>query len=276
MADRSPSRFRLDDGATMSYLEFGTPTGPPVVVLPGLSDGLAPVTEPRARAAMPPPPRELRAFRVLVVSHRDPLPAGVSTRDLADDVRRFVAGVVGGPVTLAGHSMGAMVAQHVAAEDPATVRRLTLSATVPSADDVLRRRLQRWESLLREGRWARFYDDALAVSYTGSDLLRRRLALRLLGAPALPHLVDRHAALSAACCAHDATASLPDVAAPTLVLAGEEDPLTRVGRARELAAAVPGARLVVLPGLAHGFPEQARRRYVRHLVRFLDTPPASS
>lgn len=257
-------------GGRVPYLEFGDPAAPPVVVLPGLSDGLAPLSEARARAALPPPPRELRPFRTFVLSHRHPLPPGVTTADLAADAHAFCRDVVGTATTVTGHSMGAMVAQHLAGRWPETVSRLVLSATVPSADAALRARIARWEDLITAGRWRAFYDDALRVSFTGSDLLRRRLALRLTGAPALDDLVHRHLALSHACRTHDAGGVLGRVTAPTLVLAGAEDPLARPERATELARAIPGARLVILPGLAHGFPEQARRRYVRHLVRFLD------
>jgi pimeloyl-ACP methyl ester carboxylesterase len=266
----SQLRWFATDDAALPYLELGHPTGPPVVVLPGLSDGLAPVSAAHARAALPPPPRELSGYRTFVVSHRHPLTAEATTEELAADVHAFCRAVVGRPATVTGHSMGAMVAQHLAAAWPDDVARLALSATVASADRVLRARVAGWDDLLRAGRWRAFYDDALRVSFTGSDLLRRRLALRLTAAPAPVELVERHLALSHATRTHDATAGLGGVRAPTLVLAGAEDPLTRPERARELAALIPGATTCVLPGLAHGFPEQARRRYVRQLVRFLD------
>ncbi|MFD2421135.1 alpha/beta fold hydrolase [Amycolatopsis pigmentata] len=42
---------------------------------------------------------------------------------------------------------------------------------------------------------------------------------------------------------------------PTVVLHGAEDPMTRVAGGRATAAAIPGARLVVYPGLGAGLPE---------------------
>ncbi|MFK4038797.1 alpha/beta fold hydrolase [Nonomuraea wenchangensis] len=50
---------------------------------------------------------------------------------------------------------------------------------------------------------------------------------------------------------------LPRLAAldlPTLVVHGEDDPMIRPRAAKEIAAAVPGARLVLYPGMGHNLP----------------------
>lgn len=44
---------------------------------------------------------------------------------------------------------------------------------------------------------------------------------------------------------------------PTLVVHGEEDPLFPIGHGEALAAAIPGARLLRLPGVGHEFPARA-------------------
>lgn len=49
----------------------------------------------------------------------------------------------------------------------------------------------------------------------------------------------------------DLRAALPAVALPTLVVHGERDPICPAGAARALAAAIPGARLALLPGAGH-------------------------
>lgn len=51
--------------------------------------------------------------------------------------------------------------------------------------------------------------------------------------------------------AHEALDRLPRIAAPTLFVAGELDLFTRPRFGREVADAIPGAELVVLPGEAH-------------------------
>jgi pimeloyl-[acyl-carrier protein] methyl ester esterase len=49
----------------------------------------------------------------------------------------------------------------------------------------------------------------------------------------------------------DLRPALPGIDLPVLVVHGERDPVCPVGAARATAAAVPGARLVVLPGAGH-------------------------
>lgn len=263
----------LTEGAAVPLLAFGPAEGSPVLVLPGLSDGCAPLSDDDIREQVSPPPRPLRHHRVLLMSYRHPLPARPATEDLAADAAAVIEQIVGGPTSVTGHSMGGMVAQHLAASRPDLVERVVMSATTAAADDVLAAHLERWDRLLIEGRHGAFVRDAVSVSYTGAELRIRRLLARVGSAPDLTANVPRHLALSSACRAHDARDRLQDISAPTLVLAGTEDPLMRLSAVRRLAEGLPEARLVELDGLGHGLPEQGRRRYVRELARFLDGPP---
>ena len=52
----------------------------------------------------------------------------------------------------------------------------------------------------------------------------------------------------------DRTARLASVTVPTLVLHGEDDPLVKVEGGRATADAIPGAKLVTLPGWGHDLP----------------------
>lgn len=269
--DAAPREFRLEDGARLAYLEFGDPAGPVAVVTPGLSDGLAPLFHPPARKAVEPPPRTFRRFRVLLASHRDPLPEEPSTADLADDLAGFVDAVAGSAAVVVGHSMGGMVAQHLAAKHPDVVDRIALSSTLGSADHVFAGRLRRWERLLADRRWRDFHRDAIDASFTGAGRWRRRARLRLTRTERPPDaLVERHLRLSHACREHDASGELSSIRCPTLVVSGRRDVLTRPERARELADAVPDARFVALDDAGHGLPEQRPRAYARALESFLE------
>jgi 3-oxoadipate enol-lactonase len=64
---------------------------------------------------------------------------------------------------------------------------------------------------------------------------------------------------------HDARSVLHLIAVPTLVLVGELDTETPPAYAEAIARAVPGARLVVVPGAGHLLPAEAPRAVNRHL-----------
>ncbi|MFI7407880.1 3-oxoadipate enol-lactonase [Streptomyces sp. NPDC049627] len=67
---------------------------------------------------------------------------------------------------------------------------------------------------------------------------------------------DAYAACCDALAAFDLRDRLTEIAVPTLLIAGREDPATPPAHLREIADAVPGAALVELPGASHLAPAQ--------------------
>ncbi len=63
---------------------------------------------------------------------------------------------------------------------------------------------------------------------------------------------------------------LAQVRVPTAVLHATSDPVVRVGNGRTLAAAIPGARLVEVPGEDHAFMFGGRPVLERELTALLD------
>ena len=60
----------------------------------------------------------------------------------------------------------------------------------------------------------------------------------------------------AAIVAHgDRSPRLADVRAPTLVIHGEDDPLVPVEGGKHTAASIPGAELLLVPGMGHDLPQ---------------------
>lgn len=260
-------------GLRTAVLVDGDPTAPPAVLVPGLSDGLAPVTLPATRRLLGGAPLPMQQFRCLVVSYPDPVvPVGTegSTPVLAAQVAALLDALVDRAAWLFAHSMGAMVAQHLAASRPDLVAGMVLSATTARADERLRVVLENWRRAVEDRDWPRFARLAVDASYTGAERARRRALLRLVPPSGHPdERIARHVALTAAALGHDATDVVADIRCPTLVLSGEHDPLCPPDAGRALANGIPGAAFEVFPGLAHGFPEQAPDRFAARVLAFL-------
>ncbi|MFU8839961.1 MAG: alpha/beta fold hydrolase [Nitriliruptoraceae bacterium] len=256
--------------AEVAVLAIGSPSGRPVVLIPGLSDGLAPVDDDAARALYASAPLPMDRTRGLVLSYRAPVRPGIGTPELAADLQVVLASLLDRPAVLVAHSLGGMVAQHLAAAAPELVAGLVLTACPDRADGQLRAVLARWDAWLGAGEHRRFRRDAVVTSVTGESR-HTHLALDAASTvgPPSPARVARHLALSAACAGHDATARLASITAQTLVLAGGRDALVGLARSRALADALTEARLEVFADLGHGFPEQARGPFQARVGRFL-------
>lgn len=66
----------------------------------------------------------------------------------------------------------------------------------------------------------------------------------------------------------DSRGLLPEVRAPTVVVVGDQDPITPPEAAQAMATAIPGARLVVVPGAAHLAPVERPEEVSRALVEW--------
>ena len=166
-----------------------------------------------------------------------------------------------GMLRLIGSSMGGMLAFEVLRQAPGRVAALALLGSSARADT---------PELLQ------LRSDAIALFAQGraNEVLRANVPFALY-----PH-AERHAALVADYLAMvrragdaqliaqnravmaraDARPLLPGLRCPLLVVCGEDDLLTPLAQSREIAAAVPGARLELLPRCGHLLTwEQAQR-----------------
>lgn len=201
-----------------------------------------------------------------------PLPDEPLTfRALAEAASTWIGEMGAQRAHVVGISMGAMVAQHLAAWHPERVRSLTLLSSSPKfgMDGTT---VERW-------RTAR-----LAPLDAGWEPVE--FAERVLRGIAGPHLTEvayesQRAAMARVTGAalrrsieclvtHDATALLPTIPAPTLVMVGELDQETPLAYSQYLVDHLPNARLAVVPGAGHLLnaeaPEQVNRLLAEHLT----------
>jgi poly(3-hydroxyalkanoate) depolymerase len=177
-------------------------------------------------------------------------------------------------VDLLGISFGGALAQETARQFPARVRRLVLCSTSAGFVSVPPKPLP----LLMLITPARYYHPALfrfmMPRLVGGRTARDPVALaeqadaRLSRPPALLGYAFQLYAASGWTSAH----YLHRLSQPTLVIAGEDDPVIPVANARFLARRIPDARLHVVPGGGHAFLLDEPENVVGEIHAFLDSP----
>jgi pimeloyl-ACP methyl ester carboxylesterase len=156
-------------------------------------------------------------------------------------------------VDVLGYSWGGVLAQHLAVQHPRTVRRLVLAATTvglggaPPSPKVAAR------MLTPRRYYSRAYFTSVAPSIYGGRfrtdpaMLQEHASLRL-GRPPSP---VGYAAQLAAITGYSTLPGLPWISAPTLILAGDDDPILSTFNAKLMAGALRHATLRILPGAGH-------------------------
>lgn len=162
-----------------------------------------------------------------------------------------------------GVSLGGMIAQIMAIRYPSRVWSLTSMASITGNPELPLGKPELFVELVNpppteheayiENRVNLIL--ALAGSRFPMDEQRTREHLeQSYGRSYYPPGIARHGVAGAV--NSDRTQDLKSVRAPTLVIHGSEDPLFPVGQGKAIAAAVPGAKLMIIEGMGHAFPPE--------------------
>lgn len=192
-----------------------------------------------------------------------PAPPGTTLADLAGDVAERLSG----PAHVVGFSLGALVAQRLAIGRPDLVRSLTLVSSVADRSA--------GESVAVRGRLEQAARDFPATVQAAVDRwlspewradepdLAERLRATMLGND-LPSYLACYRVFATA----DAELwpSLPRIEAPTLAITGADDPGSTPAMTHKLAAAIPKARAVVVPGARHLLPLERPARLTEEIL----------
>ncbi|MFF5583004.1 bifunctional 3-oxoadipate enol-lactonase/4-carboxymuconolactone decarboxylase PcaDC [Streptomyces hygroscopicus] len=233
---------------SLHYDLSGPATAPPLILGPSVGTSLA-VWEPQLPALA----RTHRVLRWDLPGHGGSpaalLPSdGSATIDqLAALVLRLADDQGWERFAYAGISLGGAVGLYLAAHHTERVGRLSVICSSARFGEPSSWR-ERARLVREEG------TEAMVASRTGV-WFSRETAATPRGRALLADLRATDRAGYAACCDvladYDMRAALPSVTAPTLVVAGREDPATPPAHAREIADAVPGASLLEIAGAGH-------------------------
>ncbi|CAA9227183.1 MAG: Carboxyl esterase, a/b hydrolase [uncultured Actinomycetospora sp.] len=203
-----------------------------------------------------PPPDVMAAFG------GDFSSASYRLEDMADDTAGLLDALEIPAAHVVGASMGGMIAQTLAIRHPSRVLSLTsiMSTTSPAVGAATAEAsavLLAPPATSREEAVARTlttYGVIGSPGYPLDEAWLRQIAAEAYDRAYDPVGVARQ--LLAIAASGDRTAALADVRVPTLVVHGEDDPLVQVAGGRATAAAVPGAELLVIPGMGHNLPRE--------------------
>jgi pimeloyl-ACP methyl ester carboxylesterase len=226
-----------------------------------------------------------RHFRVVMFDNRD---SGCSSRatgpytiaDMADDVAGLLDTLAIERAHLLGLSMGSMIGQEFALRHPDRLDRLVLcgsgAAPARSAFDPI----GIWNWVKTQDATGEAFAAQQFVWLFSSRFLRDEMAVQqvmaLLASNPHPVDADAYARQAQAYQRHDVLDRLPGIAAPTLVVTGEQDLLTPPWISAEVARAIPGARLEIIPGegASHLVMLERPEEFNRLVTTFLINAPA--
>jgi non-heme chloroperoxidase len=256
----------LTNGVRLPYVEQGDPLGVPVLLLHGITDSWH-----SFERVLPHLPHSIRAFALSQRGHGDAdrPTTGYSPRDFAADLAAFMQALGLGPAVIAGHSMGASIAQRFAIDHPGRTLGLVLVGSLitwrghPDFVELWNSVVSTLTDPIDPGFVREFQESTLAQPVPPEFLetvVRESLKLpaRVWRAVLLEGLLEA-----------DFSRELANIQAPTLIFWGDQDALTRNGQ-EALTAAIAGSRLVTYAGAGHGLHWEEPGRFAADLTAFVE------
>ena len=253
---------------SMDYVTFGKGKKP-LLVIPGLGDGLATVKGMAQMLAL-----SYRSFatayQVYVFNRINELPENYTTRDMATDIAEAMEVLGLKRVAVLGISQGGMIAQWLAVDFPEKVDRLILAVTTAKLSDLGMGRIRRWLNLSQTGTYKELMFDIASHSYTTKSFGKFKFLYRIMGIFGRIKDKQRIAIQAVSCLKHDSLTVLEKINCPTLIIGAEKDDVLGIEASVELHQHVKGSQLTILPECGHALYEQHKNFQKRVLV-FLES-----
>ena len=250
------------NGIEIEYETFGDPSGAPLLLIAGLGAQMISWDEDFCGLLAS------RGFRVIRFDNRDVgrstwVEAAYTLDDMAADAAALLESLDIPAAHVVGASMGGFIAQLVALDHPDRVLTLTSIMSGPSGEEHVQP-TERGRAVLfvpapetREQRvevgvWAK--KELLGPADPFDDAYERARIARAIERAYHPAGFVRQ--LQAIAAAPGRLERLGSLRAPALVIHGDADILVPVENGRNVAAAIPGARLVEIEGMGHDVPRR--------------------
>jgi pimeloyl-ACP methyl ester carboxylesterase len=261
-------------GVDFAYRELGTGTGVPVVFLTHLAAVLD-NWDPRVVDGI------AAKHRVITFDNRGVGASSGSTPDtiqaMAEDAVRFIRALGLDEVDLLGFSMGGMVAQVIAQNEPRLVRRMIIAGTGPAGGEGIKNvtRLSHLDTVrglvtLQDPKQFLFFTRTANGRRAGKEFLARlkertdnrdkAISLRSYGAQL--KAIHRWGLAE--------PSDLSVIRQPVLVANGESDRMVPTKNSVDLARRLPNSELELYPDAGHGGIFQFHAQFVARALAFLE------
>ena len=255
----------LSTGVTLPYVEQGDPDGVPVILLHGVTDSWR-----SFEPVLPHLPPSIHAFALTQRGHGDadrPL-TGYSFLNFAADVAAFMDALRLNRAVIVGHSMGSGVTQRFAFDYPERLLGIVLEGTFASlpANPAVR---EFWETVVST--LTDPIDPHLIREFQQSTLAQpvppaffETVVKESLKVPARVWKATFSTFLQ-----EDWSGELGKIAAPTLIIWGDQDGFCPRSDQDLLTAAIPNAQLLVYRGAGHDPHWEEPERFTKDVVAFI-------
>jgi pimeloyl-ACP methyl ester carboxylesterase len=271
----APTRTIAAGGVTFAYRELGPATGVPVIFLTHLAAVLD-NWDPRVVVGI------AAKHHVITFDNRGVGASTGSTPDtisaMANDAVTFIRALGLGQVDLLGFSMGGMIAQVIAQDEPQLVRKLILAGTGPAGGEGIKN-VTRISNLDTIRALLTFQDPKQFLFFTrtpngrqaGNEFLarlkertqHRDKAISLMSYAAQLKAIHRWGL--------EQPSNLSAIHQPVLVANGDGDgdKMVPTQNSADLARRLPDSELVIYPGAGHGGIFQFHAQFVHKALQFL-------
>jgi pimeloyl-ACP methyl ester carboxylesterase len=219
-------------------------------------------------------------FTVLTLDNRDVGETGGGSnpqlyemKQFADDLAGLMDSIGWPSAHIVGASMGGAIAQEFAVNYPQRTRSVSIVCSWSKTDAWMNELMTQWDTIFAQlGRvawdrttWLWVFTHRL---YNSDPDLVRRLLADVENMP-FPQTLESYSRQAHAFKSFDIIDRLPSITAPAHIIVGDEDIYTPARYSVEMANAIPGATLTVVPEVGHGIFWEQAEEFNRLLGNFL-------
>ncbi|HEX7364403.1 MAG TPA: alpha/beta hydrolase [Dehalococcoidia bacterium] len=199
-----------------------------------------------------------------------------SMKMMADDLAGLLEATGVKKAHVFGISMGGMIAQHFAVLYPERVNTLILGATTCGGTHRIMPDMEAIKVLFDMDRMQKLAPEAragetLPFVFSHEFIDSNKALIQELLAGMMGHVTPLHGykRQTEAIIGHDTYDRLPEIQAPTLVLAGDADKLVPAENSRIIASRIPNSELAIFEKMGHGFNTEAADAVNETVLDFL-------